>query len=70
MSRDDSYVGWWGVRPGGKWHLIESEVAGDVVMRCGRRMAQASPYGALSFMLEPDPEWPRCSHCAGGQARD
>ena len=26
------------VRPGGKWHLVESLVADDAITRCGKRM--------------------------------
>lgn len=34
----DVSIGTWVRRDGGKWHVVESIVSGDVVTRCGRRM--------------------------------
>jgi hypothetical protein len=31
-------IGDWVRRQGGKWHLVESTVAGDAITKCGRRM--------------------------------
>lgn len=38
-------IGNWVRRTGGKWHLAESVVAGDVVTRCGRRMDRVTRTG-------------------------
>ena len=36
---------------GGKWHLIESVVAGDAITKCGRRMADRPlPYEISDVM--------------------
>ena len=35
----DLRIGVWAKRTGQKWHLVDSTVAGDIVTRCGRRLA-------------------------------
>jgi hypothetical protein len=42
-------VGQW-VKRGRKWHLVESIVAGDVITRCGRRMADGRPFEVSDVM--------------------
>lgn len=67
----ESYIGFWGVRPGGRWHLVESEVTDRLVMRCGRQMRmvlEPSSGGAMSFQMEPTGE--RCEMCTGHRVRD
>jgi hypothetical protein len=68
LSADVSYIGWWGVRAKGKWHLVESEVTDRLVMRCGRQMPLVNAYGALSFQLEPNGE--KCEPCVGRLVND
>lgn len=47
-------VGNWVRRPGGKWHLVESTVAGDAFTRCGRRMDKTNSHGKLDVSdVEP-----------------
>ncbi len=31
-------IGQWVRRKGGKWHIVESIVAGDAITKCGRRL--------------------------------
>ena len=31
-------VGWWTMRPGGSWHLVESQIDDRLVTRCGREL--------------------------------
>ena len=64
----DSYIGWWGVRPRGRWHLVESEVTDRLVMRCGRQMSLETKGGVLSFEVSPSGE--RCEQCTGHRVRD
>jgi hypothetical protein len=59
----DDYIGWWGIRPGGLWHLVQSEVTDRLVMRCGRQMRMQNKGGALSFAVSPEGE--RCEQCVG-----
>lgn len=49
----DIRIGSWVQRkPGQKYHLVESVVTGDVITRCGRRLAdpfaETSPYPPLT----------------------
>lgn len=64
----ESYIGWWGLRSRGKWHLVESEVTDRLVMRCGRQMPMILNTEALSFQLEPNGE--RCEQCQGRIVHD
>ena len=64
----ESYVGWWGKRRQGKWHLVESEVSDRLVMRCGRQMAKVNPHGPLSFEVQPSGE--ACEQCTGHLVAD
>jgi hypothetical protein len=64
----DDYIGWWAVRPGTKWHLVESEVDERLMMRCGRQMRMQTSGGALSFQVTPTGE--RCEQCSGRQVAD
>ena len=44
-------IGDWVRRPPrGKFHLVESVVAGDVITRCGRRMADDNPFEVRDVM--------------------
>ena len=43
-------IGNWVRRPGGKWHLIESTVAGDAFTKCGRRMDKTNANGRLEVI--------------------
>lgn len=65
---DAEYIGWWGIRPGGVWHFVESEVTDRLVMRCGRQMRMETPGGALAFQVSPDGE--RCEQCVGRRVGD
>jgi len=58
-------IGRWAHRANGKSHLVESEVAGRFVMRCGREMAQY-PLGRKVLLFGP-PTWsnPACVQCDG-----
>lgn len=38
-------IGSWVRRTGGKWHLVESIVAGDAITHCGRRMDRVTLTG-------------------------
>jgi hypothetical protein len=40
-------IGSWVRRPGGKFHLVESIVAGDAITHCGRRMDRTNRNGEL-----------------------
>ena len=40
-------IGNWVKRPRGKWHLIETIIAGDAVTKCGRRMDRTNADGKL-----------------------
>ena len=40
-------IGAWVRRPRGKWHLVESTVAGDAFTKCGRRMDRTTTRGEL-----------------------
>ena len=68
MSADVSYIGWWGVRANGKWHLVESEVTDRLVMRCGRQMPLVNASGILIF--ERDPAGERCHFCSQRRTRE
>lgn len=47
-------IGNWVRRGAGKWHRVESVVAGDVVTRCGRRMDRTTQAGSLEVSeVEP-----------------
>lgn len=41
-------IGWWVRRLGGKWHLVESVIAGAAITRCGRRMEPTNTHGDLA----------------------
>jgi len=42
----------WAKRPGrGKWHLVESIIAGDAVTHCGRRLSDEG--GLLVSQVQP-----------------
>lgn len=66
-------IGKWVRRRRTKWHLVESEIEGDVVTRCGRRMRattidrgrlEVSEVMPLTRMIgQPQ----LCSHCGGHQ---
>lgn len=60
---DISYVGWWGMRQGGKWHLIESEVVDRLVTRCGRQMKMELASGIMVFEIQPSGD--ACFLCTG-----
>lgn len=47
-------IGNWVRRPGGKWHLVESTVAGDAFTRCGRRMDSINTHGQRLEVSEVD----------------
>ncbi len=69
MPEMDQYlIGWWGVRPGGKWHLIESEVTDRLVMRCGRQMKLVNATSTMLFQQEAKGE--RCEQCVGHRVAD
>jgi len=63
-----SLIGWWGVRSGGRWHFVESEVADRLIMRCGRQMRLETKGGILSFEVSPAGE--RCEQCTGHRVHD
>lgn len=42
-------IGNWVRRPGGKWHIVESIIAGDAVTKCGRRMDRKNDEGPLAM---------------------
>ena len=42
-TQDQVDIGSWVRRRGGKWHLVDSTVAGAAVTRCGRRLEQTRP---------------------------
>jgi hypothetical protein len=51
-------VGTWVRRRGrrmGKWHLVESVVAGDAFTRCGRRMRNEPVEGELLEVSDGEP---------------
>ena len=39
-------------RPKTKWHRVESEIAGDVITACGRRMDRTNAQGTLEVRDE------------------
>jgi hypothetical protein len=60
----DTLIGVWVARHTGerqltRWHRVESDVAEDVVTKCGRRMVQRSERGILLMGDGPD----RCARC-------
>jgi len=57
----DSYIGWWARRIG-PWHLVQSEIADRVVLKCGREMRLETGRGKLTFLLEPSRD--RCLQCS------
>lgn len=59
----ESRIGLWLARHrrGSRRHLVESEVAGDVVTRCGRRMAEQDARGRG---LHPFADHPNCETCS------
>jgi hypothetical protein len=48
-------IGDWVRRRGGKWHKVESVVAGDAVTRCGRRMHEVSAYSGRLQVSDVEP---------------
>lgn len=47
-------IGNWVRRLGGKWHLVDSVIAGDAVTRCGKRMKPRTSDGRLEVSdVEP-----------------
>ena len=62
----DFPIGIWAARFDGerqvtKWHLIDSDIAEDVLTRCGRRIAQRSKRGVLLIDANPTD---RCRQCS------
>jgi hypothetical protein len=57
-------VGMYGHRVGGKrWHLIESDIGFDLVMRCGRRMTTSERIAhVMEIAAEPGVEG-LCHYC-------
>lgn len=51
-------IGQWIQRHGGKWHRVESVVAGDAITTCGRRMRNEIGFEASDVKAEP-----ACKQC-------
>lgn len=64
----DDYIGWWGMRRGTKWHLVESEITDRLVTRCGRQMKMQTAGGAMKFEVQPSGE--ACEVCTGHLVAD
>lgn len=67
-------IGWWARRnraaagsgspQRGKWHLVESVVAGDVITRCGRRMAPPLEYSEVEPLTRLIGQPQNCKRCS------
>lgn len=64
-----TWIGWWAMRAGGKWHLVQSEITDRLVMKCGRQMRLETSVGTLSFEQE-SVEHDACEQCAGRVVAD